>query len=361
MTHNRDTGKRIHQSGLTVLELLVVIAIISLLMGLLLPAIQSARESSRRTQCVNNLKQLGHAAQGFIDLNRALPPSYVGVTSSGEKVDGATWCALLMPHLGEPSFGEVIDFNRPWGVTQGGDRKSQIVPLLFCPSRRSSMRQITPDTGVPRTRDFATSAAWLAGTCTDYAGNSGGNCDLQTGGLDCFTGRAGGIRPDGILLPAMVRERTGKGTNDEHFHWTSPLTLQGIRDGTTYTILFGEKYVNPLMHGHQGGTALDLSLEGDAPRDTALPDADDLWADGDAFDARYPWHFLRFGGVMHRDRDLGGDADWCRHWGSPHTAGVNVCFVDGHVRAITWETDPAVLSALLNRRDGTVIDLGDYD
>jgi prepilin-type processing-associated H-X9-DG protein len=86
-------------------------------------------------------------------------------------------------------------------------------------------------------------------------------------------------------------------------------------------------------------------------------DADDKWGDGDAFDARYPWHFLRYGPIMNRDAEPTGDADRCRHWGSAHPGGVNVVFVDGHVQILKWNVDTAIFGSLLDRRDGAGLDL----
>ena len=91
-------------SGFTLVELLVVIAIIGILVALLLPAVQSAREAARRMSCQNNLKQWGLAAQNYHDTNKHLPAGMV-------KFRFWTWRALMMPYIEESTMHDQIDFN----------------------------------------------------------------------------------------------------------------------------------------------------------------------------------------------------------------------------------------------------------
>src|SRR5947199_2594946 len=86
--------------GFTLVELLVVIAIIGVLVGLLLPAVQVARESARRMQCANNLKQLGLASHIFSDTHQFIPPAFIGTNAeAADQNSWATWAALLLPYL----------------------------------------------------------------------------------------------------------------------------------------------------------------------------------------------------------------------------------------------------------------------
>src|SRR5262245_49892018 len=96
--------KRRH--GFTLVELLVVIAIIGVLVALLLPAVQSARESARRSQCSNHLKQLGLGAQNFHDVRNFLPPNRISQPppAIADGVDYLTWAVVIMPFIEQQNF-----------------------------------------------------------------------------------------------------------------------------------------------------------------------------------------------------------------------------------------------------------------
>src|SRR5687768_5704079 len=100
--------------GFTLIELLVVIAIIAVLIGLLLPAVQKVREAAARTQCINNLKQVGIALQAFHDGNGNFPPGYVsGVDANGDDTGpGWGWAALILPYVEADPLYSRIDRNQ---------------------------------------------------------------------------------------------------------------------------------------------------------------------------------------------------------------------------------------------------------
>src|SRR5438552_16705539 len=91
----------------TPFELLVVIAIIGVLLALLLPAVQMAREAARRTQCANHLKQLGLAAQNFNDVKGALPPTRVSNDNTDANQNFVTWAVLLLPYVEQQNFYKI--------------------------------------------------------------------------------------------------------------------------------------------------------------------------------------------------------------------------------------------------------------
>ena len=154
--------------GFTLVELLVVIAIIGVMVGLLLPAVQSAREAARRMSCQNNLKQIGLALHNYHDTHRVFPqgvfnprdPNPNGANGSGTRAMGANWAAFILPFMEQQALWEqvaTIDRERPevvdWygngfyinrGITVG----SQPLPMYSCPSHPSADHQFANGTGM---------------------------------------------------------------------------------------------------------------------------------------------------------------------------------------------------------------------
>src|SRR5512135_3856053 len=117
MQPSRATRPARRPSGFTLIELLVVIAIIGVLIALLLPAVQAAREAARRVQCVNNLKQIGLALHNYHDAVGALP---MGYAASRPFVDGLTdttpgwaWGAMILPQLEQSALFNAVNFSLP--------------------------------------------------------------------------------------------------------------------------------------------------------------------------------------------------------------------------------------------------------
>ncbi len=121
---------RQRRAGFTMVELLVVIAIIALLMGLLLPAVQKARESASRISCANNLKQITLAMHHYQLNNDQLPPRCLGD-------NGATWAVLILPYVEQDNLLRCWDLSRSY-YDQSGVARLTPVPIYFCPSRRTS-------------------------------------------------------------------------------------------------------------------------------------------------------------------------------------------------------------------------------
>lgn len=122
------------QSGFTLIELLVVIAIIAILIALLLPAVQQAREAARRTQCKNNLKQLGLAMHNYHDVSNRLPIAHMASTKYGYDISGYSWMIRIMPFIDQVPFYNQWDENLAYNVGNNEDLMENRITMFNCPS-----------------------------------------------------------------------------------------------------------------------------------------------------------------------------------------------------------------------------------
>src|SRR4051812_27790865 len=136
-------NKQFSRRGFTLVELLVVIAIIGVLVALLLPAVQSARESARRMQCSNNIRQIGLALHNFHDTNQCLPPGGVA-TATGPTVAHTKfsipinvirgWGVFIYPYMEQKSLSDQYNWNKNWHDISNQQVYSTYVKGLICPS-----------------------------------------------------------------------------------------------------------------------------------------------------------------------------------------------------------------------------------
>lgn len=140
--------KRRIASGFTLVELLVVIAIIGILVGMLLPAVQSVREAARRTHCLNNLRQVGLATIMFHDSYDAFPPARTAQANTINPLLAAngpeSWFVRILP------FMEQNNLHKEWDLTLQYDQQPEIafmtpINTFLCPSRHSAENAIAPD------------------------------------------------------------------------------------------------------------------------------------------------------------------------------------------------------------------------
>jgi len=135
LQQNRKHGKRSY--GFTLIELLVVIAIIAILIALLLPAVQQAREAARRSQCKNNLKQIGLALHNYLGTYTAFPPAFcVGPNGSGGYTPGGQWSihARILPYADATNLFNNIDFTKDYSGQSDPSIAYTRVPFYMCPS-----------------------------------------------------------------------------------------------------------------------------------------------------------------------------------------------------------------------------------
>ena len=255
--HVGECGKR---HAFTLVELLVVIAIIGILIALLLPAVQAAREAARRMQCTNNLKQIGLAVHTFHDSRRGLPPACIGVGLSSPAPDMERWnrptiWPLIYPYLEQTALAELYvsaDFegrtgfnvrfsNRWWNALPEDQRRSHSsASFLICPSRGRS-GYVTSNT--PDGENFDTVSSGPAG---DYAVVI--NFVNENPGAPNPWWHLGGDQP--IQNAAQMGPiRQANLTNGDGNSWQSQDKMSRWADGTSNQIVFGEKHIYLGMAG----------------------------------------------------------------------------------------------------------------
>ncbi len=327
-----------HRRGFTLIELLVVIAIIGVLIALLLPAVQAAREAARRSQCTNNLKQLGLAVQNYISTNDVLPPMCTYPAGATQSWGWSySWTIGLLPFMEQNPMYNAFNFsvgifgNSSGFTYQQGNNTvaySQINTLI-CPSDGSQRGPQSP-----------------YGT-TSYVGNLGG-----PGSIARYSGTLVPFTP--IYSPDPL---------------VGPVTLASVNDGTSNTGLFSERligmYGNPKVYvgqpdalrglyaasvgapanGGPAGVTATMAFIGSC-KQVSGPSTNSN-RNGYVWVAGYPQHVVvtsynHVGGPNSLSCNNPSDASWLSFIGplgsappsSNHPGGVNVGFTDGSVHFI---------------------------
>lgn len=344
--------------GFTLVELLVVIAIIGVLVALLLPAIQAAREAARRSQCANNMKQLGLAAQNHHDSQKYFPTGGWGWFWTGDADRGfgqsqpGGWSFSLLPYMEQGQVRSLAgDGNKNTisvGQQQGALKVLQSrVESWWCPSRRS--QNVFPKSpGDPDPTYFARNAARATGgntLCarTDYAACVGDRNVVESGAFP------GGDTRGGPETTYTIADNYSKGTtaaNSWNFTTTgvtiyatpaedrftgvcfqrSEIGIEHCSDGSSQTYLIGEKYLNP--DNYETG---------------ADPGDNETWGTGFNNDVNRCANELPL-------RDQAGIASATR-FGAVHVGGWYAVFCDAHVESISYDIDLNVHKMNANRAD----------
>ena len=309
----------------TLVELLVVIAIIGVLVALLLPAVQSAREAARRSQCANNLKQLGLGAQNFHDTRHFLPPSRVdNFNPTPDTFDGVTWAVIILPFIEQQNYYDQWDVTRAYNVHPVTTTKVG-VPTYFCPSRRRPRDAFSDDTP--------------SGGLSDYAacGGRGPNDGYNANGVI----NANAAMTQGAMISAKWRLNA---TNDQIIDWKGAVRFADITDGLSNTFLIGDKHVR--------------KYEADGSRA--------IWGrreDRSVYNGGNNNNFRRYAGlsvdsppVIHKldgwnATDIVQGVD-NRCFGSLHSNVTQFVFCDGSVHAIRNQIDIPTLGRLAQIHDG---------
>jgi prepilin-type N-terminal cleavage/methylation domain-containing protein len=302
--------------GFTLVELLVVIAIIGILVGLLLPAVQAARESARRMSCQNNLKQLALASLSYHDVRRSFPPSgRIKTQTTGQIALGMHF--EILPYIEEENIknavGKVTNMA-DLEATNAALREAQI-HVFYCPS-------------VDRQEYNYTAGDWGVST---YYGITGAGRPGFVRTLE--TSHCGNLYTDGLMYP------------------DSEVRMKQVTDGTSHTLLFGERVyeLRSFFSGAwwEGGTA-------QSPTKICTYSARNLrWPIGTPQElGYYVRDSLAPAGapktILFNDLFLG----------SNHPSQIQSAYGDGHVSSLSKDTDLELLKSLASRNGGETISEG---
>jgi prepilin-type N-terminal cleavage/methylation domain-containing protein len=297
--------KRNERSAFTLIELLVVIAIIAVLIGLLLPAVQAAREAASRTKCANNLKQIGLACVSHAQSYRGYPDGGGGWWLSRSK--DATGQPLVSPHQAWGWAYQILPFieqKNAWQAPLDTTVAATVIPIYFCPSRRAPEALLGCQSGMPD---------GLRGAI-DYAGCGG----FDGRGVDLTNGS---FPSNGIIVSQLIAQQGTVGITD-------------VSDGTSNTVMVGERSCN-------------LNLMNEA---FSTPDENNGYIDG------WDWDTMRFGNsppISDRRNDFPASL----LFGSSHPAGCLFVLGDGSVRMVHYGVDPNLFMAVCGRNDKLVVNM----
>jgi prepilin-type N-terminal cleavage/methylation domain-containing protein len=279
--------------GFTLVELLVVIAIIGVLVALLLPAVQSAREAARRMQCSNNLKQITIAVHNYHDSHKMLPPGSTNATLSG-----STGFAAILPYLDQANLYSQYNFSKGNSEPENLQVVSQRIKTYICPScffiRKVPINGCDANDRAPGTYAFSTST-------DDPYGIS-----------------------DGAIVNAL----------------TPPTRMASITDGTSNTFLAGENHWGFRDYTFTSGPCVGQVRGGFSYWSSPYPLAT-------IFTTKGPFNA----------QSMNGDSMRLATFRSSHPSGVNMANVDGSVRFVMDSIDHNMLDAAATREGGESVSL----
>jgi prepilin-type N-terminal cleavage/methylation domain-containing protein/prepilin-type processing-associated H-X9-DG protein len=338
--------------GFTLVELLVVIAVIGILIGLLLPAVQQARESARRMQCQNNSKQLALATQGYEETHRILPPSGIVQPKTlryrEDMIDHQypvfdqrsgkmfSWAVLLLPFLEETALYSQFDMSRSI-LDQVNEPQERAIPTFLCPTDAALGRYYTPPGSKKR---------FAKGNYAAYVSPFHSDLQLLYPGALISTGQKLSKILDGTSKTVVFAEvRTLDHPQDERGVWALPWNAASL-------LSLDMHHDESAAQGYFMNFWIQLALVYQAQMPNTIgPNADVLvdcppQALAQAQLERMPcikwaWELGLWGYISAAPRSL-------------HHGGVNIAFLDGHVDFLSDDVDPFTMAYLVGIEDEKV-------
>ena len=312
----------------TLVELLVVIAIIGILIALLLPAVQAAREAARRMSCSNNLHQIGIAIHNYHDTQSCFPAGQI----SGTRLDSCTnfgWAALTLPYIEQSNLGALLNFNTTIidgadsnGVGVDGNAKLAATPIppYLCPT--------DPDRKIIRCNDYWTSGAAYDVAYERFPAHYSGVCSER---ITTQGAAAGGVGRFGTIV--------GANSNDTYtgFIPAPKVGFQSITDGTSNTMVIAETSSYELMEPKVFGNGQWISGSNIFRKTTAPIN---YRPKCEHFNKTEPdWTCSACSAYAHE----------MRSW---HTGGAYGLYGDASVHFVSETTEIMVVGYLCNKQDG---------
>ncbi len=351
----------------TLVELLVVIAIIGILIGMLLPAVQSVREAARRTQCANNLRQIALSVHNFESAQTRFPTNQIGSGmpdgNGGYETGHYSWLVPLLPFVEQSNLHQSFALGQNNGDEDGYKVSSThpnaaavntLVPTFLCPSDQPNLEnEIILGSANPAPGSYAANAGWPS-YATGYEG------ERQT------PGSFNGVIP--LEHPSA----------DVAWHSHGDVGLDSITDGTSNTAMISERLIQPSNSGDaidEGDTRVrslciqpwyetlsEINAQLSSTHAHILESAHigRSWSSGYPLVAPTYMHVQTPNGLMGHYANDGSinEGDFVITPGSRHVGGVNLALADGSMQFITDQISEEVWWALGSRNDGRVV--GNY-
>jgi prepilin-type N-terminal cleavage/methylation domain-containing protein len=288
-----DSARRCRRA-FTLIELLVVIAVIGILVALLLPAVQAAREAGRRTSCQNNLKQIGLAVQNYHDVEGYLPPG-----STAPTLTGSSGFTAILPFMEGANTYQLYDFSKGNSDPVNLQAVSQRIKIFICP-----------------TNVFAREVP------------SGAGCDANNRAPGTYAFSSSSVDP-WVLSNGAITNANGPRTK-----------LADILDGTSKTFLAGESHWNFKDYTFTSGPCIGQIRGGFTYWSSPYPLAT-------VFTTLGPFN----------PQNMDGDSKRLANFRSNHPNGVSMLNVDGSVRFVADNIDHLILDAYATRDGGEPVEL----